>query len=66
MLTCVRQENRYEQGGKRKMAESPPERPKINQSKLKKSKATWPGMFEYFPDKRRYLSIAHVFIVLIM
>ena len=46
--------------------ESPLKRPKVNQLKLKKPRATWPGMFEYSPDKGGYLSIAYVFIVLII
>ena len=45
---------------------SPLKRPRVNQLKLKKPGATWPGMFEYSPDKGGYLSIAQVFIVLIM
>ena len=46
--------------------ESPLKRSKVNQLKLKKPGATWPAMFDYAPDKGGYLSIAHVFIVLIM
>ena len=58
----VRQENRYEQGGKRIR----PGKPRVDQLKIKMPEATRPGMFEYSPDKGEFFSIAQIFIVLIM